>query len=77
MKIARRGLVKYSQVIDYIEIGTAFLDDELKGKLKEIFPSSRLYNFYGSTEAGRSCVLDFNQMDFTGCIGFRQKMQLF
>ena len=73
LKIARRGLVKYSQVIDYIEIGTAFLDDELKGKLKEIFPESRLYNFYGSTEAGRSCVLDFNQMDFTGCIGYPSK----
>ena len=77
LKIARRGLVKYSQVIDYIEIGTAFLDDELKGKLKEIFPSSRLYNFYGSTEAGRSCVLDFNQMDFTGCIGYPSKNAAF
>lgn len=77
LKIARKGLVKYSDAIDYIEIGTAVLDDEVKNQLKDIFTSSRLYNFYGSTEAGRSCVLDFNKMDFTGCIGYPSKNAVF
>lgn len=73
LKIARKGLAKCSERMDYIEIGTAFLDDELKAQLKALFPSTRLYNFYGSTEAGRSCVLDFNEMDFSGCIGYPSK----
>ena len=68
LKIAKRGLKKYADVIEYIELGTAVLEDETKEQLKEIFPQTRLYNFYGSTEAGRSCVLDFKM-----CIRDRQK----
>ncbi len=70
LKIAKRGLKKYADVIEYIELGTAVLEDETKEQLKEIFPQTRLYNFYGSTEAGRSCVLDFKEYDHTGCIGY-------
>lgn len=69
LKIARRGLHKIADTIDYIEIGTATLGDNIKRELKEIFLHTRLYNFYGATEAGRSCVLEFNQFDKTGCIG--------
>ncbi len=70
LKIAKQGLIKCADHIDYIEIGTAMLEDDTKAQLKTLFPSARLYNFYGSTEAGRSCVLDFNQFDETGCVGF-------
>lgn len=73
LKIAKKGLLKCADVIDYIEIGTAVLEDETKQQLKTIFPKARLYNFYGSTEAGRTCVLDFNSFDETGCIGFPAK----
>ncbi len=70
VKIAKRGLIKISEQIKYIELGTAVLDDELKNDLKALFPNSRLYNFYGSTEAGRCCVYDFNKEDYTVCIGY-------
>lgn len=70
LKVARKGLMKYRDHIEYIEIGTSFLDDILKKKLREIFVGVRLYNFYGSTEAGRSCVLEFSESDFTGCVGY-------
>lgn len=77
LKIAKRGLMKCADSIDYIEIGTAVLEDDTKQQLKNIFKGSRLYNFYGSTEAGRSCVLDFNSFDETGCIGYPSKNSVF
>lgn len=70
LKIAGKGLRKYADRIDYIEIGTAALGEDVKAQLKEIFPKTRLYNFYGSTEAGRICALDFNEFDGSGCIGY-------
>lgn len=70
LKIAQKGLVKYADEIEYIEIGTAVLENDTKEQLKAIFTGTRLYNFYGSTEAGRSCVLDFNEFDDTGCVGY-------
>lgn len=73
VKIAKKALQQYSSQIEYIELGTAVLDDELKEDLKILFPNTRLYNFYGSTEAGRSCVYDFNKEDFSKCIGYPSK----
>ncbi len=70
VKIAKKALEQYSNQFDYIELGTAVLDDELKEELKVLFPKTRLYNFYGSTEAGRSCAYDFNKEDFSKCIGY-------
>lgn len=70
IKIAKRGLKDISANIRYIELGTSMLEDEVKEQLKELFPNSRLYNFYGSTEAGRSCVYDFNKEDYSKCIGY-------
>ena len=69
LKIAKRGLKKIADSIDYVEIGTAALNDTVKEGLKAIFTQTRLYNFYGATEAGRSCVLEFGEYDDTGCIG--------
>lgn len=73
VKIAKKALQQYSSQIEYIELGTAVLDDELKEELKTLFPNTRLYNFYGSTEAGRSCVYDFNKEDYSKCIGYPSK----
>jgi len=73
VKIAKKALQQYSNQIEYIELGTAVLDDELKNELKILFPNTRLYNFYGSTEAGRSCVYDFNTEDYSKCIGYPSK----
>ncbi|NLG02516.1 MAG: acyl--CoA ligase [Clostridia bacterium] len=69
LKIGMRGLEKYKDKIDYIEIGSAVLEEETKKMLKKIFMKSRLYNFYGSTEAGRCCVCNFNEINNEGCIG--------
>lgn len=73
IKIAKRGLQQNSDRFDYIELGTAVLDEDVKSELKLLFPNTRLYNFYGSTEAGRSCVYDFNKEDYAKCIGYPSK----
>ena len=56
--------------IRFVEVGAAFLPEGTKADLRACFPASRLYNFYGSSEAGRCCVLDFAAVtDKPGCIG--------
>lgn len=70
LKLGKDELEKYAGQISYIEIGTAFLDEDTKMVLCEKFPDTRLYNFYGLTEAGRVCILNFNKKrKAKACIG--------
>ncbi len=70
MKLSRGKFSVFSDQLDYIQVGTAYLNDEVKDSLKKTFPGVHLYNFYGSTESGRSCVLDFSgDGDRKHCIG--------
>lgn len=69
-KLSRDRLGDYADTMDYIQLGSAPLSEEDKLHLSRILPDTRLYNFYGSTEAGCSCLLDFNSMSGKpGCIG--------
>ncbi|NLD20587.1 MAG: acyl--CoA ligase [Clostridiales bacterium] len=69
-KLSKDRLADYADIIDYIQLGSAPLAEEDKIHLSRILPKTRLYNFYGSTEAGCSCLLDFNSMSGKpGCIG--------
>lgn len=70
LKLSKGALADYKTQITCVQVGTAFLDEELKEELIGIRPHSRLYNFYGSTESGRVCVLDFSRIrGKEGCIG--------
>lgn len=70
LRLSKQKLLNYQKQIDYVELGTAFLDEEIKEQLCKMLPYSRLYNFYGSTESGRSCVLNFNDdIVRPACIG--------
>lgn len=60
MKLSRGKFGEFDGQFDYIQIGTAALPEEQKEQLCAMFPHVRLYNFYGSTESGRSCALNFN-----------------
>lgn len=60
LKLAKEKLNDYASHLRYIQIGTAKLSEVLKYELISSFPNAHLYNFYGSTESGRSCVLDFS-----------------
>ena len=74
-KLSKDRLGDYADVLDYIQLGSAPLSEEDKAHLSRILPKTRLYNFYGSTEAGCSCLMDFNENHAEGkgkapgCIG--------
>lgn len=70
MRLSKGALADYDSRLEYIQIGTAALPDETKEKLIALLPDVRLYNFYGSTESGRTCVLNFNDgHNRSNCIG--------
>ena len=70
VKLSRDRLGNYKDQIDYVELGSAPLSEEGKQALIRLLPDSRLYNFYGSTESGRTCTYDFNhERRGAGCIG--------
>ena len=69
-KLTKDRLGEYADQLDYVELGSAPLAEEDKEHLTAVLPTTRLYNFYGSTESGRTCVLDFAAMkDKPNCIG--------
>lgn len=69
IQLAKKQFFALKDRLDYIEIGTAVLDEETKQTLIDNFPDTRLLNFYGSTESGRSCVLDFQKINLPKCVG--------
>ena len=69
LKLSKTKLSDYSNQIDYIQLGGAPLKEDSKNKLCTLLPNTRLYNFYGSTEAGCSCILNFNKENRPNCIG--------
>lgn len=69
-KLSKDRLGQYADQLDYVELGSAPLPEEDKEHLCKLLPKTRLYNFYGSTESGRTCVLNFAEMkDKKNCIG--------
>lgn len=70
IKMSKGIFWDYGKKLDYIQIGTSKLGESLKEELIENLPDTRLYNFYGSTESGRSCVLEFSkEQGKKNCIG--------
>lgn len=70
IKLSKGKFWEFARSLDYIQLGTASLPENLKSELLENLTDVRLYNFYGSTESGRSCVLDFSHEKFRlNCVG--------
>ncbi|MDD6289096.1 MAG: class I adenylate-forming enzyme family protein [Eggerthellales bacterium] len=69
-KLSQDRLGDYADVLDYVQLGSAPLPEEDKAHLKRIMPGVRLYNIYGTTEAGCSCIYDFGtEEERPHCIG--------
>lgn len=69
-KLSDDKLGEYKDQFDYVQLGSAPIPDHDKEKLRRLLPNTRLYNFYGSTESGCSCIIDFNQYpEKKNCIG--------
>ncbi len=70
IRISKGAFWERGKSLDYIQLGTAALPEGLKEQMVRELPGVRLYNFYGSTESGRSCVLDFHrESGRKNCIG--------
>ena len=53
-------LGEYSEKLNYIEFGSAFLSVEDKEELIKLFPNTRICMHYGLTEASRSAFMEFH-----------------
>lgn len=70
LRLTGDELGDYKNQIRYVQLGSAPIPEGDKETLRRLLPDSRLYNFYGTTESGCSCIFDFNAMhDKKNCIG--------
>ena len=69
-RLSGNKLGEYKDQLRYVQLGSAPLSEEQKDRLCSLLPVTRLYNFYGSTESGCTCILNFNDGEQrTGSIG--------
>lgn len=70
MKFSKNRLGEFDHQLRFIQIGSAPLLKEEKQELCTLLPDVRLYNTYGATEAGCSCILEFSKLqNKMFCIG--------
>lgn len=70
LKLSRGKLAEYQEQIRYIQFGSAPLMEGDVEKVRALLPGTRMYNFYGSTESGCTCIYEFNRCDAKkNCIG--------
>jgi len=63
-------LGQYADRLEFMSFGTAPFPDADKAKLKTLLPRTRLYDLFGSTEAGVSCVSEITGPEAAPkCIG--------
>jgi long-chain acyl-CoA synthetase len=60
LQLSGDRLTDFKDQIDYVQVTGATFGVTDKLKLARLLPNSRLYDFYGSTEAGCVCTHDFN-----------------
>ena len=63
-KMSGNKIAQYSNQLNYVELGSAYMSAEEKGELSEMLPKTRLCMHYGLTEASRSTFLEFNSEKF-------------
>ena len=68
-KLSGSSIGKFSEQIKYIEIGSASMPLEEKQQLLKLFPNTRICMHYGSTEASRSCFMEFHDSNHLLSIG--------
>lgn len=60
LKLSKTKLSEFSDQLRYIQYGAAPLNEQDKQKVCALLPKTRMYNFYGSTESGCTCIYNFN-----------------
>ena len=59
-KMSGNKLAAYSNQLNYIELGSAYMSETDKIKLTKLFPNTKLCMHYGLTEASRSAFMEFH-----------------
>ena len=69
-KMSGNKLAEYSNQLNYIEFGSAYMSAEDKVALTKLFSNTRLCMHYGLTEASRSTFMEFNaSVDYLNTVG--------
>lgn len=69
-KMSGNKLAEYSNQLNYIEFGSAYMSAEDKMALIKLFSNTRLCMHYGLTEASRSTFMEFNtSIDYLNTVG--------
>lgn len=69
IKMSGEKISQYASQIRYIEIGSAAMPLETKKQILRMFPNTRICMHYGSTEASRSCFIEFHDIKHLDSIG--------
>ncbi len=70
LKFSKGRLGEFDHQLRFIQLGSAPISKEEQKELCSLLPNVRLYNTYGATEAGCSCILEFSRLqDKRFCIG--------
>lgn len=70
LRLSKEKLADYKNQLRYIQLGAAPLMEQDKEKICRLLPHTRMYNFYGSTESGCTCIYNFNTPNSKqNCIG--------
>ena len=70
LMLASKQLAQCADQIRFIFTSSAQFPEADKERMCEIFATARLYNDYGCSEAGRTCIIDYSQQkDQVNCVG--------
>ena len=70
LRLSKGKLADYADRIRYLQLGAAPLPEADKNAVCALLPKTRIYNFYGSTESGCTCIYNFNVAEpKKNCIG--------
>ncbi|MBD5522990.1 MAG: acyl--CoA ligase [Lachnospiraceae bacterium] len=70
LKFSGEKLGELNKQLRFIQLGSAPITETERNELRRLLPDVRLYNTYGATEAGCTCIFDFSQdHDKMFCIG--------
>lgn len=70
LRLSKGKLADYADTLRYLQLGAAPLPEADKNAVCALLPKTRIYNFYGSTESGCTCIYNFNVAEpKKNCIG--------
>ena len=68
--LAAKEFAKHTEQLRFIFTSSAMFPESDKERLREILPRTQLYNDYGCSEAGRTCIFNYSRIEGKeNCVG--------